>query len=52
VAGDTVADLAPVLSAVARRPDLSQLAPCGCAETMKFMQQQGVVGADWKTWLG
>lgn len=26
--------------------------PCGCEQTMAFMQSQGVVGKDWKTWLG
>lgn len=41
-----------ILESVARRPDLGRLAPCGCGETMAFMKSQGVVGEDWKTWLG
>lgn len=50
VVGDAAAALYPVLLAAARRADLGSLAPCGCAETMRFMKEQGVVGEDWKQW--
>ncbi len=43
-------DLLPLLVAAARRPH-GQTA-CRCAETMRFMKEQGVVGEDWKEWLG
>ncbi|MFZ5825598.1 MAG: MTAP family purine nucleoside phosphorylase [Bacillota bacterium] len=50
VVGEATAPLRPALLAAARRSDLGSLAPCGCAETMRFMKEQGVIGEDWKEW--
>lgn len=50
VIGGDAADLLGLLSAAAAQPHGQ--AACGCETTMAFMQAQGVVGKDWKSWLG